>query len=259
MRLLPLVKTVSTVSVVALSLLSTPVFANPHGAERGGIARLLKQLDLSDQQRQDVQLVLQQNKPDFAADKVEMRQIHEQIKALVESNELDQEALATVIDQQLALTAERKWQRAQTHQQLWALLSVEQQQKWLQSLAEKQAGKPANADKSLHMFKRLQLTDEQKSQLHTLRQQHHETMSTQHQARLAFKQAELELISSGTLTESTWTELYQQYLPQMRAAAIAQVVHRHQLWSVFTPEQQQRWQKMQRKMQDKHHKQPLFD
>ena len=267
MKLPTIMKTSSALTLLAVSLFTSPLYAKAEFSGKHEIRALFKQLDLTEQQRQDARLVIEQNKPDFTADKTEMRQNHEQLTVLIQSDAFDEEAVAAIIGHQLEQSADKKWQRALLKQQLWQLLTAEQQQSWLQADDERQAkgqhnkkdgghknkgDKRNKGDSAKHMNKRLQLTDEQTAGLATLKQAQKEQAVQHHQSKQAFKKAELALISEGKLTEASWTELYAQYQPDMQSAAVAQAKFRQQMWQLLTPEQQQRFVKLQKKMHRKH-------
>ncbi|USD37682.1 MULTISPECIES: Spy/CpxP family protein refolding chaperone [Ferrimonas] len=110
--------------------------------DRGGrghdIRKMLRSLDLSDEQKQQVRDIMTQArdnrvKPDIEAVKLQM----EKRQQLLESPEFNSELANELIQYRQTRMAERQLQQMQTHHKIYQILTAEQKQKLADRKAQK--------------------------------------------------------------------------------------------------------------------------
>ncbi len=119
----------------AALLLSQPAFAGhgPHGGEPA--VRMLKGLDLTDAQREQIRTLVaasKAEKPDMAA----MKQQHEAVQALVKADQFDEAAARILLEKQQASMLEHQLERLKLQHQIRALLTDEQKTKLDERMAK---------------------------------------------------------------------------------------------------------------------------
>lgn len=132
----------------AALLLTQPAFAG-HDAKGGEPAmRLLKGLDLSDSQREQIRSLIgasKAEKPDLAA----MQQHHAEMQALVKAEQFDEAAARLLLEKQQSKTLEQQLERMKLQHQIRALLTDEQKTKLDERMAkmrERMAERGGKAD-----------------------------------------------------------------------------------------------------------------
>jgi Spy/CpxP family protein refolding chaperone len=226
---------------VSLSLAFAPnAFADKdHHPRKNEMRQLFKQLDLTQTQVQDVRQLMKQGHDDQDVIRQDMRQISKQLTALIQSSTWDQQAVETVLLQRINLTSQIGWQKASKKNQVWQLLTPEQQTEFArlteQAKGKTKEGKGRRASKFLDS---LELSDEQAAKIELIKadsKAHSTDYKTLHQE---FRQAQQSLIQSTSLSESDWQTLALKYQDDKLAMALAKAQSRHNIWNVLNAEQQ---------------------
>lgn len=119
----------------AALLLTQPAFAGhgPHGGD--GATRMLKGLDLTDTQREQIRALVaasKAEKPDLAA----MQQHHDAMQALVKADQFDAAAARLLLEKQQNTMLEQQLERLKLQHQIRALLTDEQKTKLDERMAK---------------------------------------------------------------------------------------------------------------------------
>lgn len=119
----------------AALLLTQPAFAGhgPHGGDHA--TRMLKGLDLTDTQREQIRALMaasKAEKPDLAA----MQQHHDAMQALVKADQFDEAAARLLLEKQQNKMLEQQLERLKLQHQIRALLTDEQKTKLDERMAK---------------------------------------------------------------------------------------------------------------------------
>ncbi len=108
-----------------------------HGGPMAKVKKLLKELDLSSEQRQEVRTILEEAKPEFKANLREIRANHHQLHGLIRGNQFDQESIQVTADAQGELARKLTLLGARVHTDIFKVLTDEQRQKAQKLIAQK--------------------------------------------------------------------------------------------------------------------------
>lgn len=253
-------KTLLTPIALSLALVvAVPAIAKKdRDHNRDGMRQILSQLSLTDVQKQDIKEIMKQSRQDGRVFKEDSSAYRSDIQTLVQSNEWDQSAIETALAQSEAVHTDKMLQRATQKNLVWNTLTSEQQTKFTVLVAEKKASiesKDSNK-KSKHkrkgkMFKKLALTDDQKAEIKSIREQAKENDKELKAKLKTFKEAERALISSSSFSSEDWLALSAEYQSDFVAMSVSKAKVRHNIWNVLTAEQQQKVSEKMEKMQDR--------
>ncbi len=136
-------KTLAFLTILVMSLLTANSFAGskddetcPHGVQKrwheGGhlMHKMTKQLDLSEDQQQQLEVLHEQDKPRMQAQHEALRDNHEKMHELISSGGYTQDKASQLAEQEGNITAEMARLRAAHMAKLYALLTPEQQKKF---------------------------------------------------------------------------------------------------------------------------------
>lgn len=234
------------VLVLSISaILSATVIAGPGKSDRDGMRKILKQLDLSTEQRQDIQQILQDGRQDRSVFKADFRDFGQQLRAQVQSDSFDSDAVKTLLQGRSDLRAELALERAQRRHQVWQLLSDEQKSEFEQQLSEREARDPK--DRIARRLAKLDLTAEQQSQINQIMAENLEQREAAKAQRSVFKAAQAELIKAEEFDQEAWQALFEQQQVQMVQNGVLRAQARHQVWNLLTEDQQAKAEKMMKK------------
>ena len=107
-----------------------------------GMMRAIRHLDLSDDQKADIKAIMQGLKTEERELAKDMRLGHEQLKELIKADSFDEEAVASLADQEGALAAQRLMISSRALSEVYAQLTDEQRAE-LDIMAAKRAEKRA--------------------------------------------------------------------------------------------------------------------
>ena len=228
---------------VSLSLAFAPTaFADKdHHPRKNEMRQLLKQLDLTQTQVQDVRQLMKQGQDDKDVYRQDMREISKQLTALIQSSTWDQQAVEAVLLKHMNLTSQIGWQKASKKNQVWQLLTSQQQTEFAQLTSQaKGKMKEGKGRKSSKFFNRLDLSDEQAAKIDIIKTDFNAQSSNFKAQHQAFRQAQQSLIQSANLNKSDWQALAVKYQDDKLAMALAKAQNRHNIWNVLNAEQQTR-------------------
>lgn len=126
------------VAALGLSLVALPgsarpgMMAGPESGER--MERMIERLDLSEEQQSQVGDIMNSARTDAAADRERVRQIHQEMKSLVQN--FDEGRAQELADELGQITARQTYQRTATQAQIYSLLTPEQREQ-MSSMREK--------------------------------------------------------------------------------------------------------------------------
>jgi Spy/CpxP family protein refolding chaperone len=207
---------------------------------------LLQQLALSKTQRQDIRQVIKQTLEDRGLYRQDMRGLRKDIFALVQAPQWDEQAVRTAIGQRQELLGNLALQKAISKQQVWQLLSTEQQAEFLQ-LVEQREAKERGTQAATGMLKGLSLSEEQSAAIDLLKIDLQLSRDGFQERRQAFKQAERALIQSEGFSQSDWQVLRLEYQDDFLSMALTKAKYKHDIWQVLTAEQQTQLKEKKRK------------
>lgn len=244
--------------IIASLLLASPVWADQADKRsKHPIMKVLKQLELSDQQQQDIKQQLKTHRADRAVYREDGKQLKATLRDIIDADTWDTEAATET----LLATADLKQgllnSRALTHHTIWLLLTEEQQQKLNQITAERDGDNAdnerrfRNKDKWDKIARRLSLSDEQATAIEAIRDDFELQQVTFKELRKAQKATEDEIIRTDTFDQIAWETLYAEHEQAMLEHAVARAYMQHQVLQVLTDEQRTKLQKLQRKMKNK--------
>ncbi|WP_137674794.1 Spy/CpxP family protein refolding chaperone [Agarivorans sp. Toyoura001] len=119
------------------------------GMKRGGhpAMKMMKKLDLTDEQKVQVKDIMQQYKPQ-GGDKEQHQAMHEQRMAIITSATFDESAAQALIDIQQAKHQTRMLNMLQAQQEIYQVLTPEQQQKYIEMSSKKMEKQQKRMDKA---------------------------------------------------------------------------------------------------------------
>ena len=107
-----------------------------HGGPLAEVKRLMKKLDLSDDQREEVRTIIQNAKPEFKENMMAMRDNQHQLHSQIKTDHFDQADVEATANAQAELTKEIVILSAQVHSDIFQILTPEQRDK-VQKVIEK--------------------------------------------------------------------------------------------------------------------------
>lgn len=238
-------------SCIGLATLSTGLQAQEMGFKHQGyqIKRLLRGLDLTVEQRQDVKQIIRETRQEAKLYKEDMKLARQDVKSIVQQPEFDQQAAESAIAANADVKMQLAQDRAETQHQIWVLLTAEQQQKWqdrVDARAEKEP-REFNEERQLRFFERLDFTDEQISQATQIREQAFANSQALREKRRAFKQAEFAIITADEFSVDAWQALHAQYADDFHQGQLLMLETRSQMFNLMTEEQRQKAQKLKKR------------
>ena len=257
-----LLKSLLATSIVAgsvgLMVMSASAYAHEqeyhHRAHQ--IKRMLRGLDLTVEQRQDIKQIMRQTKEDVKLYREDAKLARQDIKSLVQQGSWDAQAAEDAIDASAELKAKMGLQRAETKHQIWSLLTAEQQEKWVNRM-EKRASKEFrefNPERQERFFERLDFTEEQIAEATQIREQKQQSAAELREKRKAFKQAEFEIITADEFSEEAWLALHAQYADDFKQGQLIALETRNQMFNLMTPEQRDKAKSMKKRKGKRRHK-----
>lgn len=240
-------KRVVLTAAVALTIVAVSASHAQQGPKHQ-LKKILKELDLSDEQKQEVRELMQQGRANMSVYKSDLVSLMQELKGYIQSSEWNEDNALSAIQQRQDLKNQAGYQKALAKQQLWQILD-ETQQAEFETLMEE--GVLGGKGKHKDAFKRIGLSDEQKAQIEAIRTSA-QTSSEEIKASVqAFKIAEQNLIKTGELSEANWQALADQYQTSFEQLALTKAYARHQMWNVLDDEQQQTVEERMSKMRER--------
>ena len=210
---------------------------------------LLKQLDLSREQRQDVRQLMRQGRQDVAVYREDLRAVRQQMQALIKAESWDEAAVKDLLEERQPLMAQLALTRANKKHQVWQVLSDEQQAEFEALMQDREPRE--FSDRQQKMLERLDLSDAQQQQIDQIRTENAANKAAFRQLRQDLKQAEAELIKADSFDQDAWQGLRAEYQQVFADYALKGLYARHQVWQVLSDEQQA---EAEQRMQKRKHK-----
>lgn len=239
---------------VSISLIfASSSFAGPdHHPRKTELRQIMKKLDLSQTQAQDVRQLIKQGHKDQNVYRQDMHEIRSQLKNLLQGTAWDQQAIETVLLQRMDLNGQIAWQQANKKNQVWQLLTPQQQSEFV-LLIKQRNNKEHKHQKPFKFLVSLDLDVEQEVEIDKIRADFKTLTSGLKAKHKEFRQAQLALINSDRLAESDWQALEVKYQDDFLAMAIAKAQSRYNIWNVLnTAQQTQLLEKNQERQQKRH-------
>jgi Spy/CpxP family protein refolding chaperone len=241
----------TTLLASSLNLVAFSVNAQEFGFRHEGhqIKRMLRGLDLTAEQRQDIKQIVRETKQEAKLYKEDVKASRQEIKSIVQQPDFDQQAAESAIAVSAAVKMQLAQQRAETKHAIWALLTEEQQQKWQERIDNRVEREPRdfNTERQAKFFERLDFTDIQIEQATQIREQAFASMEALKVKRRAFKQAEFDLITADEFSVEAWQALHAQYAADFNQGQIIALETRNQMFNLMTEEQRQRAERIKKR------------
>lgn len=235
----------------AMSVSAAP-FDGP--MKRGAnMIKVLKQLDLSDQQKDAVRDILDSAREDVDIFADSRKQQREAIKQLVAADDWDQAA----VEQAFLVNAEQHQQRklnaAQVRHQVWNVLDAEQQAELASFSARELPERDENKRQKMwnRVSKRIGITDTQQQEIDAIRSAFEVDKTQIRETIKAHRDAEKALIRTSDFDQAQWDAMFAEHQAFVVDLAVSKAYMQHQVLQVLTPEQREELSKVERKMRKK--------
>ncbi|WP_416307048.1 Spy/CpxP family protein refolding chaperone [Neptunicella sp. SCSIO 80796] len=223
--------------LLTVAMITQPVFAHQGPQRMGELHGLLKQLELTVEQKSSIGDLVKQQRDNASA--AQDGDLHQQLKQLIQADSFDEVAVTNILSSRIESSTQRQLQRAQLRHQIWSLLTTEQQQKWLDISDDRDEWQRPPREPKLS---RLDLTEDQQQQLQQLRSEMQASQQSFRTMMQELREQEQALVTSDEFNQQQWLLLAEQQQPKMLAFAVEQAENRHKVWQLLTPEQQQKLQ-----------------
>ena len=112
-------------------------------------------------------------------------------------------------------------------------------------------GKFSQGDKMHRMFKKLNLSMEQKQQIALIKLEGKAESTAIHDSYKQYKEEQKVLLQADTFNEGAFTNSYYNNQETFAKAALIKAKTKHAIFNVLTPEQQEKWQGMMKRHHNK--------
>lgn len=242
---------IKRILVLSLSILFvSSSIAKP--GQHQDLRKVLNQLELTTEQRQDVRQLMREGRDEKRLFRQDIRDVAQQLRTQIQSEDFDQTAVKTVLQQKSDLMTQLALTRAVKKHQVWQLLSEPQKAKFNDIVAQRQDRQSRKSSKP--GFRKLGLSDEQKAKIEQIKAENAEVKAAAKAQRKALKEAQRTLIQAEEFDQEAWQTLLTEYQPQLIENGIIRAQTRHQIWSLLTEEQQAKATKMMQKRMKKAHR-----
>ncbi|WP_414829541.1 Spy/CpxP family protein refolding chaperone [Alteromonas sp. H39] len=239
--------------VLAVSGVAT---AGPIKGPGSGMMDVLRELDLTREQKQDIRNLMQEHREDAILSDIPAPEISQ---FGTDTANLDEAELKETLTARAAALKAEHFERAALRHDIYQLLTttqrntLEQQDISRQERFAKRRGRTAD-NRLPRSFSALSLTDAQETELLSL-QKSFSTESEQKRALLkTFIEKEKALIRSDNFSESAWHALAESYQQDFINAMVAHAKHKASMMAVLDEEQKQTLIAMREERQQHHHK-----
>jgi Spy/CpxP family protein refolding chaperone len=207
--------------------------------------QVLSQLSLTDIQKQDIKQIVQGSREDRGLFKADAKSQRLALRSLIQATQWDNEAAESAILQQQGLKLENALKRATDKNQIWNLLTQEQQVEFVTQLETQKAKRIA--ERSKHEKKRLKfgkkfdkmdLNEEQVSAIEAIKATAKASIQATREQLKTFKTAEQTLIQNADFDANAWQTLNNEYQNVRLNMAMIKAKSKHDIWNLLTPEQQ---------------------
>jgi protein CpxP len=242
-----LIKTTLTPIALCLTLAITlPVMAkNGHHHRHNGMRLILSELPLTAAQNQDIKQIIRQTRAGRDLFSTDIKILKTELRDLVQSTEWDPAAVENAISLRQTLIQEKALQRANNKNQVWNLLTDPQQTEFFvlsnrlkaerKEMRDDVRGKGEGKGNKL---KRLNLTETQLADVQSIKTTAKADGKEMKVKLKTYKQAERILVHSSNFNAEAWRTLNNEYQADFLAMAVLKAKTKHDIWNLFTQEQQ---------------------
>jgi protein CpxP len=226
--------------------------------KRGGDAmRVLKQLDLSEQQKLDIKAIMQETREDNSVFDGDKQEIMLQMRDLMNMPSWDAQTARQLISAQIEQGKDIQLNRAEARHQIYSLLTNEQKAE-LASKADKpknkkgkQKGKKRAAKMKSRMAKALALTDEQQAQLKSIDAEAKAVKDSFKPVMKAHREQIKALVQADVFDADAWLALQTSFMPEFVEHRVLLAESKYNKKAVLTEEQSTKMENIRNKMKDK--------
>lgn len=256
--------TFSALACLAISGVSAPIAqtsegqrSGEHGKPGGDAMRVLKQVDLSEQQKLDIKALIQQTREDNSVFAGEKQEIMLQMRELMNMPVWDAQTAGQLISSQMEQGKSIRLNRAETKHQIYNVLTNEQKVEMAAKAEQpdknrgKQKGQKRKAKMQDRLLRALALTDDQQAQwrvMHTqtkaLKEDFKAVMKAHHKHVKALVQTEV-------FNVKAWLALQEGFTSQLVAHSVLIAESKYNTKALLSDEQNQTFLKIKNKMKDK--------
>jgi|GEM_PF-2278920 len=249
------------------------------------LRHFLKQVDLTDSQRQDVRLLMQQNRATKNTYQPDQESTREAVRNLIQTDEWHEADISSALEAELHLQAQLMWLNIQTQHQIWLTLNEAQKAQILTELnitsedaySENALGENAHnelkqqneerrqAKREMHQEQRqkkliaaLNLTDEQQALLVSQRAAEKADREAHKPVQQTLKAEFIGLVTAENLNESDWIALQAQTQTSRFEHAFTRAKNQYTFWNSLSSEQQHTLQEIITKQQREQKRRPRF-
>ena len=246
------------IAIACFSLATIPAAMAKHDQQgpRGEL-RILKGLDLSSQQKQDIKTLMKQTRSDNSVFASERETFRAQLDVIMNMPTWDATLATQLIEQQMASKQQVQLNKAKSKHAVFLLLSDEQQAELLEKMADKKdrkakkGKKDKKRGKNKRMAKRLDLSDEQKEEIKAIKKASKAQFELVRKNMQSFKDAEDTLVFSDSFDEAAWISLSNSHSDAFSSAQLAKMKAKYEEYNVLTAEQKLKLAEMREKMKEK--------
>lgn len=253
------INTIIAIACFTLATIPAAMAKQHHNFEHSEMG-IYKQLDLNKQQKQDIELLIQQTRENNQLIAGEKHAIKAQMNNLMTMPHWDEAAAKQIIIQQIQQTRESELNRAQTKHKVYLLLNDTQKMALNEkiqntdSASNKRGNKGANKKErkfEKRMAKKLDLSKQQIAQIKAIKAASMTQLDSIKSQEQAFRAAQRQLIQAQTFDESAWLALQQQHADTVLTHKLIKTKARYDRFSLLSDEQKIEMENMQNKMKEK--------
>ena len=230
--------------------------AGAANAHEGGLhpkkqmMQMMRQLDLSRDQKRSVRSVMRDTKDEVSLLREDLQQMRSEMLNLIESGNVSQESVDGVIDQYAETLRELVKTQGNTKNAIYVVLDDEQREKAQNLMEEKQARiETSDPEKRLEKITdKLDLTDEQQQTANEVLPAIVEARTAMRETRKGFREAQRDLITSGTYTEEQLDVLFDEYFPEFKVNLLAVIESHQAVYLMLDDDQKDKLQGLRGKM-----------
>jgi len=253
---------ITSVTLAALVVCS-PLALAKHGMADHGLLGL-KQLDLSAEQKRSLKAIMQNSREELALYSEDRQNVKQELLALMALPQWDVETVSAAIQQSIDSEKQSKLIAARTKHLAYQVLSQEQKaeldvyrDKKNRQSESKNGQKPLKNDKKRKlnmqkMFAKLDLSEQQKAELATLRaaaKSHMENHKAQH---ITSRNAENTIIQATTFDQDAWLSLYESNRDIMLEVGLQRAKNKYDSLALLNAEQRLKLAKLMQRSQQKY-------
>lgn len=238
----------SLIAIATATLIAT-LPAMGHQAQQPQMKKILKQLNLNDQQRSQVRTLIKQSKADAQTIRQDLKLLNQQLKSAIQAQYWNEEVVKTLILQKQAARQELALTRATSQHIMWNQLDNQQQEKF-ETLVDSRQNRQRNKS-AMRRFEPLNLSDEQYVEIEALINRQKAQSEEKRKLTKPFKMQQKELVQSTDFDQQAWLTSHQAMQNMQTEVAIDLAQTRHKIWNILDAEQQSTLQDMTEKRQQK--------